>query len=644
MTSVVDILNKYYIIEPALSTDLSDVQLQNTLGQSKNQPSLSSIRVSNLSPAEKLRVAEKVDISIFKRYTCLVCVKSFVQKKRDGRMRLLRHLRDRHGISESTTVLKTAKEIPVESSESKNTLVPPLTDIKKSPALPFTRTFDEIFHDDIAAPILPMQTDQETHKFVEHICKLIYRFNVAALFFGNELFKDGIGELLGALLPHLPSLLLEKSVEANDRIEALIAGYKHIALAVDYFDYGQTPVQSIMAYFLDDELHFTKRLLSFKAVGDDVNKAEVFNQAVALWRLDGKILSVTTPHLETSTMLGLTREATALERLFPPQVPSFNEMAKDLIETLFREELSTCETTWEEDEQDRNALRPIVLKLKNAVNYVKENSTRETGWRSSLTVDCGWSAKDTDILLWNGAQWTEFCDILARVPYFVKPLSEFLLSQYRPDLAFTDTDVEAMGLVLNLTRPLCLWVHEFASDTIQIHNYLVHLKKVRLLLAYMSMCDLFESRVPEASRVFEDFVERVESERPLFKFLQAAYILSGCFTPYDDAIFDELRQDFVEILSENGDYLSADPQGEVSSFFTYTSSSRKPEPLPEEFWKVHRNEFPNLFKLATVVLAVRPVTLSLGANTGKYVLNHLRSPRHLSRSEMLLILAMEDDS
>lgn len=630
MTSVVDILNKYFIIEAALPTDLSDVQLQNTLNQSKDQP---SIRVSQLSPAEKLRVAENVDISIFKRYTCLVCLKSFVQKKRDGRMRLLRHLRDNHGISESTTVSKTTKKSPVESS-----------DLNEGPVLPLTRTFDEIFQDDITTPILPMHTDQETHKYVEHICKLVYRFNVAALFFGNELFKDEIGELLGVLLPHLPSLLLEKSVEATDRIEALIAGLEHVALAVDYFDYGQTTVQSIMAYFLDNEHHFTKRLLSFKAVDDDENKIEVFNQAKVHWRLDRKVLSVTTPDLETSRMLGLTQKETALERLFPPNVPSFNELAKNLIETLFQEELSTCEITLKEDEQDRNALRAIVLKLKNAINYVKENATRETSWRNSLKVDCGWSEKDTDILLWNGAQWTEFCDILAKVPQFVKPLNDFLLSQHRPDLAFRNTDIETMGLVLNLTRPLCSWVHEFAGDTIQIHNYLVHLKKLRLLLAYMSMCDLFESRIPHASRVFENFVERVESDRPLFKYLQAAYILSGCFTPYDDVIFDELKQDLVEILSENGNYFSPDPQGEVSSFFTYTSSSRKPEPLPEKFWKVHKNQFPNLFRLATVVLAVRPVTLSLVANTGTYVLNHLRSPRHLSRSEMLLVLAMEDDN
>lgn len=632
MTSIVDIINKYYIIEPAASTDLSDVQLKNTLNHSKDGHVLPSIRVSKLSPEDKIRMAERLDLSIFKRYTCLVCVKSFVQKKRDGRSRLVRHLKDNHGISVPTTVAKATEEISTGSPEFKNDSLPPLTG-----------TFDEIFRDEIMTPLLPTQTEQNSNKFVEHICKLVCRFNVAALFFGNELFKDGMGDILGARLPHLPSLIIEKGADASDRIEALIAGQKHVALAVNYLDYGQIPVQSIVAYFLGDDHHVTKRLLSFKAVGDDEDKIDVLKRAIAHWKLDLKVLSITTPDLEMRNVPGLVQKKTTLEKLFPLRIPCFNELAKSLIDTLFQEELSTCEMTWD-DTQYKNMLRIIVLKLKNAVNYVKENATRETGWRNSLKVDCGWSARDTDILLWNGAQWTEFCDILARVPQFINPLNEFLLSQHRPDLAFSNRDIEAMGLVLNLIRPLCSWVLEFASDTIQIHNYHIHLKKLRLLLAYMSMCDLFESRVPEASRVFEMFVERVESDKPLFKFLLAAYILSGCFTPYDDTIFDELKEEFVEILSEDPDFLSADPQGEVSSFIAYTSSSRKPEPLPEKFWEVHKEQFPCLFKLATVVLTVRPVTLSLAANTGKYVLNHLRSPRHLSRSEMLLVLAMEDDS
>lgn len=651
MNSIVDILNKYFIIEPAICTDLSDVQLQNSLKGMKGRSAPCMIRVSRLSREEKLRMVENVDISIFKRYTCLVCLKSFVQKKRDGRLRLVRHLREAHEVSSDACQSTSSSALPASSFTDKG----PTKDLysispnsKSDSDLPLSRTFDDIFRNDTLNPpiLLKFAEQDETHKFTEHICKLIWRFNVPALFFGNELFKEGLGELLVTGLPHLPNLILERMVESTNRIEALIASQKYVALSLDYFDYGQVPVQLIMVHFLDSNLAVTKRLISFKAVSDDQSKVKVFKDAITHWKLELKILSVTSTNLGQSELPRMLPKRTVLERLFSLEIPSFNELAKALVEVLFQQDLSSCEIRKGDivRQEDTNSLRALVSRLKLAVNYVKENATRESYWRNSLELECGWSAKDTDILLWNGAQWTEFCEILARVPQFINPLNDFLLSQHRKDLALKDSEIEALALLLNLTRPLCSWCHDFASDTVQIHNYFIHIKKVRLLLAYMSMCELFDSRVPEASRTFEDFVERLESDKPLYKFLQAAYLLGGCFSPYDDEALTELKRDFVDILSEDAEYLSANPQAEVDSFFAHISSSRKPATLPEEFWRTEKENFPSLFKVARVVLTVRPVTLSLTANTGKYVLNHLRSPRHLSRSEGLLITAMEDDS
>lgn len=654
-----DLLVKHFRIEPATPNDLSNVQLQNSLKFLRvagETTTLASIPLSDLPRAEKLRLAENVDLSEFKRYTCLICTKVFVQRKRDGRLRLVRHLEITHGILVSTKKTQLTDRQFEEDQMQTIESFSGSADLSLVPLDPESHfSLDRLFESQNVSFSFPArqfsQEDALDPAFLDYTCKLISRSNIAALFFSNIVFKEELGMAQSGSFPkapHLPSVLVEKCLAASNRIKEHIAGKQHVALTVDYFEYGKNQVQAIMVFTLDDSHVICKRLISFKAVTDDQSKTVAFQQALTQWNLELKVLSVTKHSTDSPTLTNRIGNGKAtptfLEQLFPLEVPSFNYVAEKIMEALFHEDLRTSDVSpIGTSEHEPNLLRTLVLKLKSAINFIKENPYTEKEWINYLQDTYGWLASDTNILLWNGAHWTDFCDVLSRASRFINPMNAFLQSHDKADMVFGDNEIEALGLILNLTLPLCNWVRTFASDTIQLHNYLIHLKKVRLLLAYMSICDLFVTQVPEASRFFEFFVNKIEGDRRLFKFLLLAYLLSGCFSPYEDDIFIEMKQDLEQILSSENDFISPDPLGEVAAFFACISSPRKVEALPEEFWRLRGAKFPNIAKIATAFLIVRPATLSLTTKAGGYVLNHLRSPRHISRSESLLILAMEDD-
>lgn len=667
METFVDLLVSHYAIGPASSTDLSDVQIQNSLPNNDKSSQYLLAKISKLSKQEKLSLAGKVNLAGFKKYTCQTCHKSFVQRKRDGRLRLIRHLQKSHNVKsdirspQMPTAVKNETN-PLNTEEARLQIAgdfrKDLVSFEDQLMLPFTpsslRPLDQLFEGhEVSLNMANMAEKTSTQELVDKTCRLVAQSNVAALFFSNVMFKELAPFNSGVHidLPHLPTVLLEKRLAATERILALFSRSESVALTVDYFDYGKLPVQTVMAYTMDDTLKITKLLISFKAVHDKESKIEVLRKAVAHWKIEAKVLCVTSytaDHIDwdfATCKANLAQSShPKLDELIPLRIPSFGKLAEKVIEILFQEELCTGEIIpIGNADGNSNALRRLVVKLKQGILFIKADVDRERAWRKSLQEKYGWLATDTDILLWNGAVWTEFCDFLVRASNFVEPMNAFLASEKNPELMLTGDEKEGLGLVLNLTLPLCTWVNEFSTDTIQMHSYLIHLKKIRLLLAYMCMCDLFDAQVPEASKYFEDFVAHVESDKQLFKFLLLAYLLSGGCSLYDDKIFEELKQDLVEILTSDEVYRAPHPAREVDAFFAYISSPRRVEPLPEEFWRVHQEKYPHLFKVAMRVLTVRPTTLSLTTKCGKYVLNHLRTPRHVTRSESLLTLAVEDE-
>lgn len=662
MASNVDLLVSHYSIEPAASSDLSDVQIQNSLPE--NDQLLLLAKISKLSKREKLQLAEKVNLAGFKKYTCVVCAKPFVQRKRDGRSRLIKHLQKSHNVSRDLVSTVKVENLggplqntlnSVKWAETSETTKTPdfssylFSNYSKFPLLlPLTpsslRPLDQLFegHEVSLNNSENFINGIPTEEFIDKTSSLIAQLNVALLFFNHAMFKElaPLNLTLGQEMPHMPSVMLDKYLAVSEKMQFEFGNVENLALTVDSFDYGKLPVQCVMAYTLDAGMATKKYLVSFKAVSDDVSKKEALGEALSHWKLTNKVLSVTSGEDK-----GLTNEIPGnLRNLIPRHIPSFNGLAKDLIENLFEEDLSTSEILPIANPDPENGLRNLVLKLKKAINYIKADVNRERRWRSSVQENYGWLATDTDILLWNGAQWTEFCDLLARALKFIVPLNEFFKVE-NPKLVITETEKDELGLVLNLILPLCTWVHDFTSDSVQMHSYLIHLKKIRLLLAYMSMCDLFDSQVPGASKLFEEFMENVENDKQLFKFLLCAYLLGGCCILYEDGVFEELRKDLLEIISEeNPDMGRLEAEEEVTRYFQLISSKGEIEALPEDFWLLQKGNFPNIFKIATQVLTVRPATLSFATKCGQFVLNHLRSPRHVTRSEMLLILAIAEQT